>query len=167
MGLSSFSEPISTSCGIHSSYCYRHNVCINGVFYYIELVTDGSSTSVRMVICFDARSEKFSFVKFLEKNFPLRLDYPGLLDCNGKLALVLSGSLYAHSENIEMWVLQDPGRHEWSKLVYILPSMWKDVVDPKERLEILEWLVRMNLLCRLHIHLSLSMSTTAISKRKL
>lgn len=138
MGLSSFSEPISTSCGIHSSYCYRHNVCINGVFYYIELVTDGSSTSVRMVICFDARSEKFSFVKFLEKNFPLRLAYPGLLDWNGKLALVLSGSLYAHSENIEMWVLQDPERHEWSKLVYILPSMWKDVVDPKERLEILE-----------------------------
>ncbi|CDY42927.1 BnaC05g47240D [Brassica napus] len=35
-----------------------------------------------------------------------------------------------------MWVLEDPERHEWSKRVYTLPPMWKDVVDPEESLVI-------------------------------
>lgn len=43
-----------------------------------------------MIICFDVRSEKYDFVKFLDKNF-----YKELLDCNSNFALVVRGkSLY-------------------------------------------------------------------------
>ncbi|KAL0896324.1 hypothetical protein Bca101_080285 [Brassica carinata] len=131
----------TTECGIHCCISeHTHNICINGVFYYIEFVRDVSSggpISDLMVICFDVRSDKFSFVKFPEGNHPWHVDFLELLDCNGKLAFVSSGSLYATSESIVMWVLQDPERHEWSRCVCILPPMWKDiVVDPKERLEI-------------------------------
>ena len=37
---------------------------------------------------------------------------------------------------MELWVLQNTERHEWSKLVYILPPMWKDVVGPHDYLEV-------------------------------
>ncbi|KAF3559366.1 hypothetical protein F2Q69_00017910 [Brassica cretica] len=76
-------------------------------------------------------SEKYSFVKF-----PERILYPELLDCYGKLAISVSGGFYAGSEDMELWVLQNTERHEWSKLVYILPPMWKDVVGPHDYLEV-------------------------------
>lgn len=83
-----------------------------------------------MIICFHVRSEKYSFVKP-----PKRELHHKLLDCNGKLALVPIGKRYSfNSETVKMWVLEDPGRHEWSKRVYRLPPMWKDVVPQ-------EWLV--------------------------
>ncbi|CAF2303355.1 hypothetical protein BRARA_D02776 [Brassica rapa] len=108
------------------------SLCINGVFYYIELVSDWGLDS--MIICFDVTSEKFSSVKFARDLYPVRRNYPGrLLDFNGKLALVPSDSLRVTSKCIVTWVLQDS---EWSKLVYILPPMWKVVVGPKECLEI-------------------------------
>ncbi|CAN7063482.1 unnamed protein product, partial [Brassica rapa subsp. trilocularis] len=120
-------------CGIPcASSRDRQSLCINGVFYYIELVSDWSLDG--MIICFDVTSEKFSSVKFARDLYPVRRDYPGrLLDFNGKLALVPSDSLRDTSKCIVMWVLQDS---EWSKLVYILPPMWKAVVGPKECLEI-------------------------------
>ncbi|CAN6845172.1 unnamed protein product [Brassica oleracea] len=121
-------------CGIPcASSRDRQNICINGVFYYIELVSDGGRDG--MIICFDLTSEKFSSVEFARDLNPVRRNYPGwLLDFNGKLALIPSGSLYVTSKSIVMWVLQDS---EWSKLVYILPPMWKAVVGPEECLEII------------------------------
>ncbi|CAF1873654.1 unnamed protein product [Brassica napus] len=121
-------------CGIPcASSRDRQNICINGVFYYIELVSDGGRDG--MIICFDLTSEKFSSVEFDRDLNPVRRNYPGwLLDFNGKLALIPSGSLYVTSKSIVMWVLQDS---EWSKLVYILPPVWKVVVGPEECLEII------------------------------
>ncbi|WZY96404.1 hypothetical protein YC2023_068733 [Brassica napus] len=95
-----------TECGIPcKSSLQRQSICINGVLYYIETVTDGSGD--HMIVCFDVRSEKYSFVKS-----PKRQLCHQLLDCN------------------------DPERHEWCKRVYRLPPMWEDVVDPQEWLEI-------------------------------
>ncbi|KAJ4892867.1 F-box protein DOR [Raphanus sativus] len=106
----------------------RQNIYISGVFYYIEAARDGSGD--HKIICFDVRSEKYSFVKH-----PKRKLFHKLLDCNGKLALVPIGKSYSfNSETVKMWVLEDPERHEWSKRVYRLPPMWKDVVPQ-------EWLV--------------------------
>ncbi|CAF1871794.1 hypothetical protein Bca4012_034469 [Brassica carinata] len=48
------------------------------------------------------KSEKYSFVKF-----PERILYPELPDCNGKLAISVSGGFYAGSEDMELWVLQN------------------------------------------------------------
>ncbi|KAG2273137.1 hypothetical protein Bca52824_067692 [Brassica carinata] len=119
-----------TECGVPcKSSLQRQNICVNGVFYYIETVTDGSGDHV--IVCFDVGSEKYSFVKP-----PKRKLYHQLLDCNGKLALVPMGRIYYfNSETVKMWVLEDPERQEWSKRVYRLPPMWGDVVDPQE------WLV--------------------------
>ncbi|CAN7063480.1 unnamed protein product [Brassica rapa subsp. trilocularis] len=118
----------TTGCGVPCSTWQRQNICINGVIYYVGRECD------QMIVCFDVRSEKYIFVKFPDMIF-----WPVVLDFYGKLALVVlvSGiALTATSESIVMWVLQDPGRCTWSKRVYILPPMWKDVVDPREHLEI-------------------------------
>lgn len=118
----------TTGCGVPCSTWQRQNICINGVIYYVARECD------QMIVCFDVRSEKYIFVKFPDMIF-----WPVVLDFYGKLALVVlvSGiALTATSESIVMWVLQDPGRCTWSKRVYILPPMWKDVVDPREHLEI-------------------------------
>lgn len=58
-------------------------------------------------------------------------------------------------------------RHEWSKLVYILPSMWEDVVGLDDWLEIVG-VTGLNEFVMTSSYSSdtLSMSTTAISKRK-
>ncbi|KAJ4892913.1 F-box protein DOR [Raphanus sativus] len=108
----------------------RENICINGVLYYIEADPDWSGD--HMIICFDVRSEKYSFVKP-----PKRELHHKLLDCNGKLALVPMGKSYSfNSETVKMWVLEDPERHEWSKRVYIFTPMWKNVVDRLRSFEI-------------------------------
>ncbi|CAN7021232.1 unnamed protein product [Brassica oleracea var. botrytis] len=67
-------------CGIPcASSRDRQNICINGVFYYIELVSDGGRDG--MIICFDLTSEKFSSVEFARDLNP-------------------SGSLYVTSKSI-------------------------------------------------------------------
>lgn len=109
----------------------RRNICINGVFYYIEMIRDEDGCRDPMIICFDVRSEKYNFVKF-----PEMIWVPKLLDYNGKLGLVTSVYLFAQSEDIEIWVLQDTKTHEWSRRVYLFPPMWNDVVHPAEELEI-------------------------------
>nr|VDD07218.1 unnamed protein product [Brassica oleracea] len=32
------------------------------------------------------------------------------------------------STSFEMWILEDPEKHEWSSRIYKLPPVWKDVV---------------------------------------
>ncbi|CAN6888453.1 unnamed protein product [Brassica oleracea var. botrytis] len=45
-------------CGIPHSFPRGEGLCINGVLYYTAV-----SNSVQMLVCFDVRSEKYSFVK--------------------------------------------------------------------------------------------------------
>ncbi|KAG2327683.1 hypothetical protein Bca52824_010411 [Brassica carinata] len=118
-------------CGPSSSYINRtlephydlgpDYICINGVFFYMASASSYNDT----LVCFDVRSEKYSFVNFMERGM-----LPAtLINFQGKLALVKSSApsfLSGISASLEMWILEDPEKHEWSKRIFILPPMWKD-----------------------------------------
>ncbi|XP_019099596.1 PREDICTED: F-box protein At2g16450-like [Camelina sativa] len=75
-------------------------ICINGVLYYI-----GYTASTWIIVCFDLRSEKFTFigVESLGK----------LINYKGKLALIHMGNEYAATKELHMWVLDDIEKNEW------------------------------------------------------
>ncbi|CAF1824300.1 unnamed protein product [Brassica oleracea var. botrytis] len=86
-----------------------------------------------MVACFDVRSEKYNFVKLMGREM---LDAT-LINFQGKLASVRTPMRYCLSEtctSFEMWILEDPEKHEWSKRIFNLPPMWKDIVVAGEKL---------------------------------
>ncbi|KAF3583407.1 hypothetical protein F2Q69_00031829 [Brassica cretica] len=67
------------SCIQHS--CPGYSKCINGVSYYIAKASDCDY----MIVCFDVRSEKFSFVKAMKRVLEYHVT---LINVNGKLASV-------------------------------------------------------------------------------
>ncbi|CAN6968958.1 hypothetical protein Bca4012_033733 [Brassica carinata] len=107
-------------------------ICISGVLYYIA-TESGSSSRESMVVCFDlSRSEKFSSVKLLG-DFSKALPHSAtMINYNGRLGLLTSSehSWYVSRscKSFKLWVLRDAAKHEWSKRVYVLPPLWKDVV---------------------------------------
>ncbi|XP_019082540.1 PREDICTED: F-box protein DOR-like [Camelina sativa] len=119
-------------CGItHRLSSFDDVICINGLMYFLD--------SDHMIVCFDVRSEKFSFIKtsFDRSSRTVMINY------NGKLASLMSeGCIYnsgrgrrfdnyitGTSTSLEMWVLEDAGKHEWSKHIYELPPLWKNVLE--------------------------------------
>nr|VDD14119.1 unnamed protein product [Brassica rapa] len=110
-------------------YPSRKWICISGVIYYAA--SSHSYSLISMVACFDLRSEKLSFINFME-TFSKEMHHSAtIVNYNGKLGLLMSrdfGLVHRANASFEMWVLQDAAKHEWSKLVFVLPPLWKDVV---------------------------------------
>ncbi|CAG7907693.1 unnamed protein product [Brassica rapa] len=105
-------------------------ICISGVLYYTA--TEGYWSS--MVVCFDLNSEKFTFVNFMKASGKEMHGSTTLINYNGKLGLLMSEDtssdyIWGASKSLELWVLRDAGKNEWSKHVYVLPPSWKDVVS--------------------------------------
>ncbi|ESQ45592.1 hypothetical protein EUTSA_v10011009mg [Eutrema salsugineum] len=105
-----------------------NGICINGVLYYIVMGLEHF-----MVACFDIRFEKFTF---------LAVDVPilkaKLINYNGKLGAVLPADSVSFFEgnttSFELWVLGE--NQKWSKHIYVLPPLWRDVVGNKTMLHI-------------------------------
>ncbi|CAN7051567.1 unnamed protein product [Brassica oleracea var. botrytis] len=79
-----------------------------------------------MIVCFDVRSEKHSFVQAAERGMRSSAK---LVNFQGKLALVRYPRFSFPSEtsiSLEMWILEDSEKHEWSIHSFSLPPMWKD-----------------------------------------
>ncbi|CAF2287825.1 BnaA04g18670D [Brassica napus] len=141
-------------CGCILSYYSQHvrQKCINGVLHYLS--TD-MSTETTVLVCFDVRSEKFSFVKV--KTFVTEgtmINYDGklvhifldhvdnvelivnsviltMVNYNGKLGFLLSGEsgyVYERSTSVNLWVLEDTDKQEWSERTFVLPALWEDIV---------------------------------------
>ena len=103
-------------CGIPHSFPREEGLCINGVLYYTAV-----SNSVRMLVCFDVRSEKYSFVK------PPEGGMFKLINFQGKLASVRSRRFDSEeSFSLESLILKDPEKHEWARRIFNLLPMWKD-----------------------------------------
>lgn len=115
------------ACCVPHSFPERESVCINGVLYYIARV----SNLADMLVCFDVRSEKYRFVNLVGSG----MYYATLINFQGKLASVRSSSatsfLSGTSTSLEMCILEDPGKHEWSKRIFNLPPMWKEAAAGK------------------------------------
>ncbi|KAG2308919.1 hypothetical protein Bca4012_082124 [Brassica carinata] len=91
-----------------------------------------------MVVCFDLRTEKFSSVKRLG-GFNKALPHSTtLINYNGRLGLLMSleDSSYISRacKSLKLWVLRGGSEDEWSKRVYVLPPLWKDVVSEYMRI---------------------------------
>ncbi|XP_024006299.1 F-box protein At1g47340 [Eutrema salsugineum] len=91
-------------------------ICINGVVYYLGDTSGYEDTFERMtkfvIICFDVRSEKFSFI------YPE--DFCELINYNGKLGVIYYGDYDDDVIVFRVWVLEDAEKQEWSKYAYAL-----------------------------------------------
>ncbi|CAL9217908.1 unnamed protein product [Arabidopsis halleri] len=103
-------------------YPKSNGICIDGTLYY----TAGFDRwiNVSMIVCFDVRSEKFSFINIDESM--LMSASCTLNNYKGKLG-ALYFSLFSPNR-LEFWVLQDSEKYIWSKHIYTLPSFWNNVV---------------------------------------
>ncbi|XP_019082535.1 PREDICTED: putative F-box protein At3g23960 [Camelina sativa] len=116
-------------CVPHFSGC--KGICIDGNLYYVARIN--RSFEVYMIACFDFRYEKFSFMKVMEtfnRDLPFTTT---LINYNGKLGSLISDESNSHyvsrnSTCFELWVLDDAGKREWTKHVYVLPPLWKNLV---------------------------------------
>ncbi|KAG7624782.1 putative F-box associated interaction domain-containing protein [Arabidopsis thaliana] len=114
-------------------------ICINSVLYYTAV--EKGSSMVTTVVCFDIRSEKFSFKKVMktfDRDFPSSTT---MINYNGKLGLLMTEEstdiVSGTSKSFELRVLEDAGKHDWSKHVYMLPPLWKNVVGEETKLRLL------------------------------
>ncbi|XP_010466573.1 PREDICTED: F-box protein At2g16450-like [Camelina sativa] len=107
-------------------------VCINGVVYYLGNTKGWVDPDGYVIVCFDLRSEKFSFIN-IER-------FCRLVNFKGKLAMIyweddfdfyeaatsdsdidkyLEKKLVADANNeLHVWVLEDVAKQDWSKHTY-------------------------------------------------
>ncbi|KAL0689077.1 hypothetical protein Bca4012_088754 [Brassica carinata] len=106
-------------------------ICINGVLYYKSI---NKSTEAYLIVCFDLRSEKFSFIE-VKVTLQSALLRGALINYSGKLGLFISedngyfrSSVSERSTSVQLWVLEDVEKQEWSDHIYLLPALWKNLV---------------------------------------
>ncbi|KFK45033.1 hypothetical protein AALP_AA1G335500 [Arabis alpina] len=118
-------------------YPRSNGVCIDGVLYYIASAK--GSFDYRGVICFDVKSEKYSFVDAIDTFVGAAHGSATLVNYMGKLASVKpekgSNTFRGSDRSFEMYVLEDSEKQEWSTRVYELPSLWKNVVGENTSLQ--------------------------------
>ncbi|CAN6996762.1 unnamed protein product, partial [Brassica rapa subsp. trilocularis] len=104
-------------CSVPHYYPGPKCICIDGVLYYGAW----GSNNGHILVCFDVRSEKYSSIKAIQRAVE-----------EGKLASLRAQpnphAISGTSTSFEMWILEDPEKHEWSSRIYKLPPVWKDVV---------------------------------------
>ncbi|EFH70038.1 hypothetical protein ARALYDRAFT_890952 [Arabidopsis lyrata subsp. lyrata] len=97
------------------------NVCINGFLYYGAYCL--TQTRDPVMVCFDVRSEKLSFIKAP----PVVLQWGKeavFIEYKGKLASIV-GNTYGAVSSFDLWILEDVEKHEWSKQKCVFPiSVW-------------------------------------------
>jgi len=98
----------------HEPHKDKNGICINGVLYYIAWLKNRCYDGTEIIVCFDVRSEKFSFIEIEIKEVKGSI----LLEYKGKLG-VLMWSVYSYSA--ELWVLDDTKNVKWSKYKFVLP----------------------------------------------
>lgn len=77
------------------------------------------------IVCFDVRSEKFSFIN-IDHQCMFMTCACTLINYKGKL-----GALQFTLSNLRclvFWVLEDAGKCKWSKCVYTIPPLWNNIV---------------------------------------
>ncbi|CAL9219580.1 unnamed protein product [Arabidopsis halleri] len=103
---------------LQCKYRHRHysgsdqGICRNGVVYYLA-----SFNYKRSMMSFDLRSEDFHVTK-LPEDYTLQ-QFGNLVNHSGKITIVSHG----HSGPMDLWVLEDASKEEWSKVAAIVPSI--------------------------------------------
>ncbi|EOA19603.1 hypothetical protein CARUB_v10002799mg [Capsella rubella] len=97
----------------------------NGVVYYGAWSNSDKYGSV--IVAFDVRLEEFTLVK-LPLGVKINDSGSGLVSCQGKVALVNQNQSYHNKLN--MWVLEDVDKPEWSKISVVVP-FWDGLSGPE------------------------------------
>ncbi|KAL0712460.1 hypothetical protein Bca4012_019438 [Brassica carinata] len=92
-------------CLRHYDYSSPEEKCINGVLHFKSIKP---STKTYLIVCFDVRSEKFSFIELMKR--------------------VLASLLREEAEVFHLWVVEDVEKQEWSDHIYSLPASLKNIV---------------------------------------
>ncbi|ESQ55112.1 hypothetical protein EUTSA_v10026850mg, partial [Eutrema salsugineum] len=91
-------------------------VCINGVLYF-----GGARFGQPSVVCFDVRSEKFSFINTNEEmGEELGIFAWTLFNYKGKVGI---HDWNGNDHHLVCWVLEDAVNHKWSKHKHVLPDV--------------------------------------------
>ncbi|XP_023633039.1 LOW QUALITY PROTEIN: F-box protein At3g57590-like [Capsella rubella] len=98
-------------------------VCINGVLYYIAY-DDDLTGEVKVIVCFDVRSEEF---KTVDANLYCYQKHLHLVNYKGKLGGI-SWEYGDDTLKLSMWILEDVEKQQWSIDVYTLPN--SEIVAP-------------------------------------
>ncbi|AAF04896.1 hypothetical protein [Arabidopsis thaliana] len=111
---------------LECKYLHRHHsgsqgICRDGVMYYLASFNDK-----RSLMSFDLSSEEFNVTK-LPEDYILQ-QFGNMVDHSGKIAIVSQ----AYSGPMDLWVLEDVSKEEWSKVAAIVPSI-TDIVGNDQR----------------------------------
>ncbi|XP_010513705.2 PREDICTED: LOW QUALITY PROTEIN: putative F-box protein At2g16220 [Camelina sativa] len=102
-------------------------VCINGVLYYLGdskscTNDDHVITSDYVIVCFNLRSEKFTFIN-------VEFVCTQLINYKGKLAIIFweGDDYYTYDDTmpiheLHLWVVEDLEKKKWSKYTYTLSA---------------------------------------------
>ncbi|EOA39133.1 hypothetical protein CARUB_v10012055mg, partial [Capsella rubella] len=109
-------------------YPISDGICIDGSLYYAAGFT--MRTRVNITVCFDVTSEKFSFINIGESVLTrdesiLMINSCTLINYKGKLGALRFTSFSPKS--FELLVLQDAEKGLWSRDVYTLPILLKNI----------------------------------------
>ncbi|KAJ4880851.1 F-box associated ubiquitination effector family protein [Raphanus sativus] len=98
------------------------DICINGVLYF-----EGTLEGSFVIVCFDVRSEKFSFINKDEDMLPKANDHHTSLSTlfNYKDKLGLHRRF---KQNLVLWVVEDSINHKWSKHSYVFSLLGYNIV---------------------------------------
>ncbi|KAL1194399.1 F-box protein [Cardamine amara subsp. amara] len=105
-------------------------ICINGVLYYLACITHGYFHDIA---CFDIRSEKFYYIKRADHGMDITLGawfQSTLVNYKGKLAKLQPGfSSNVIYTSVQLWVLEDAEKHQWSSYIYVMPPPWRNISE--------------------------------------
>lgn len=152
-------------CGTPHSPSSGTGLCISGVLYYRA---SEAFSNASMIVCFDVRSEKYKFIRVRESSMGAVHPITTLINYNGKLASLMVERYYIYAEAIisfDMWVLQDPGKQEWSK--HTCKFLIRGMKLERKSFTLWVWLVQMKLCYFQAMYATLFMFIAAISRGKL
>ncbi|CAF1711191.1 unnamed protein product [Brassica oleracea var. botrytis] len=100
------------------------DICINGVLYF-----EGRLEGYFVIVCFDVRSEKFSFIN--KDMLAMPFGFSGFLfNYKGKLGLHRPVG-----RKLVLLYLEDAGNHKWSKHSYVLSPLEENILKITSLLE--------------------------------
>ncbi|CAN6841971.1 unnamed protein product [Brassica oleracea] len=112
-------------CGAGSHFPLGQAVCINGKIYYKARKIDWT----HVLVSFDVKHEVFNHVQTPE-NLSLSGDLGDsiIVNYHGKLGCVCPNKFSLNTVDVDMWVMQDAEKQEWSKVTFLdmlhgLPSL--------------------------------------------
>ncbi|CAL9216890.1 unnamed protein product [Arabidopsis halleri] len=91
-----------------TEYPLLKGICINGVLYYLAQYIDERNHICYVIVCLDVRSEKFKFVDAI-------CLFHQLINYKGKLGGINLNYASNNGFPLNMWVLEDVEKQEWSK----------------------------------------------------